>query len=389
MQNNDRVRKKTGEGKGNEGVVVEVSDDGRKVKVKADDETLWKMQSADNFEKLGGRAPAERPARAEGEEKKELTGGWWAAGKNEGYPPELGGVYQKEARVGACVRVDKDGVQWWSDNRIGSREEYEKWAAALDNKYPRLDKHWCETVQYRTAQCKKARDYCWNKLDRHTLGKVWQDRTKLALPSRLGADLFRVDMFNNVVMNECSTKAVCAWEVDHIFPWARGGCSVQTNFAGVQWGANNKKRDKIIQGMDLGPECASELQVGLSPDAFVTLFMFCEQVLPHTRQNVRAWQDRAVYFLRGSPMVGQAKVNLAETLGHGGEKALASRDPARLWKLFEQLMNPQIAPPPPPPPPPTDSVASLHDTALATAEKSRQDMTTTELLASHRIEGRE
>ena len=51
-------------------------------------------------------------------------------------------------------------------------------------------------------------------------------------------------MFNNVVMNKCSTKAVCAWEVDHIFPWARGGCSVQTNFAGVQWGANNKKRDK-------------------------------------------------------------------------------------------------------------------------------------------------
>ncbi len=215
--------------------------------------------------------------------------------KNEGYPPELGGMYQKEARVVACVRVDKDCVQWWSDNRIGNREEYEKWAAVLENKYPRLDKHWCEyeTVQYCTTQCKKACYYCWNKLDLHNLGKVWQDRTNLALQSRLGADLFRVDMFNNVVMNKCSTKAVCVWEVDHIFPWSRSGCSVQTNFAGVQWDANNKKGYKIIQGMDPGPECASELQVGLSSDALVTLFMICEQVLPHTLQNVRAWQDRA------------------------------------------------------------------------------------------------
>ena len=71
LQVNDRVRKKNGKGKGNEGVVVEVSDDGCKVRVKKDDKTLWIMQSADNFEKLGERAPAEGPARAEGEEKKE------------------------------------------------------------------------------------------------------------------------------------------------------------------------------------------------------------------------------------------------------------------------------------------------------------------------------
>ncbi len=239
-------------------------------------------------------------------------------------------------------------MHWWCNLKIGSLDEYKTWAAALEKKYPKyqsLDKkkHWCETVQYRTKQCMQmqARDGCWNKLDRDTLGKVWKDRTNEKMPSRL-EDLFRIDMFNNVVMNGCSPKAVCAWEVDHIFPWARGGCSVQTNFAGVQWVTNNKKRDKIIQGMDLGPECASKLQVGLSPDAFVTLFMFCEQVLPHTRQNVRALQDRAVYFLRGSPMVGQAKVNLAETLGHDDEKALASLDPAQLWELFDQHMNPWI-----------------------------------------------
>ena len=45
--------------------------DGREVRVKKDECKMWRMQSADNFKKLGERAPAERPARAEGEEKKE------------------------------------------------------------------------------------------------------------------------------------------------------------------------------------------------------------------------------------------------------------------------------------------------------------------------------
>ncbi len=315
---NDRVRKISGVDKGQEGVVVEVLDDGDvRVAYKSGENTCrWIKQSANNFEKLAPADDQKPVAGVDVEPVVEPFAGvdvepvveWWrAAGKGEGYPPELGGEWKKEARVGVCVRVDKDTSEyWWSDSRICECGEYKKWAEELETKYPSLKPpHFHETVQHRTQQCQNNRDYCWDKLDRHMLGKVWQDRTKQKMPSRLGANLFRFDMFNNVVMKAapplgCSPKAVCAWEVDHIFPWARGGCSVQTNFAGVQWGANNKKRDKIIQCM--GPECASELQVGLSPDAFVTLFMFCEQVLPYKRQNVRTWQDTAVDFLSRSPM---------------------------------------------------------------------------------------
>jgi hypothetical protein len=57
MQKNDHVRKKTDKGKWNEVVVVEVSDNSLKVKVKAYDETLWKLQSSNNFEKLVGDSP--------------------------------------------------------------------------------------------------------------------------------------------------------------------------------------------------------------------------------------------------------------------------------------------------------------------------------------------
>ena len=36
-------------------------------------------------------------------------------------------------------------------------------------------------------------------------------------------DNFRVDAFGNVVSKLAKSKAVCAFEVDHVFPWSRGG----------------------------------------------------------------------------------------------------------------------------------------------------------------------
>jgi hypothetical protein len=235
-----------------------------------------------------------------------------------------------------------NSVRW--DGGTYTLEEWRQKLTGWHNAFPNIIKDgstpW-ETASFRSSQTSKVEiiKQCFGKCKRPT----WP--STLTKASREFLQRFRVDMWGNMICLPTTAKggradneSLCFFDVDHTFPWSRGGRS--TNFAGVQWGANNKKRDKIIQGMDLGPECASKLQVGLSPDAFVTLFMFCDQVLPHTRQNVRALQDRAVYFLRGSPMVGQAKVNLAETLGHDDEKALASLDPARLWELFDQHMNP-------------------------------------------------
>ena len=32
--------------------------------------------------------------------------------------------------------------------------------------------------------------------------------------------------------------AVCSFDVDHIFPWSRGGLSIPENLMAVYWGAN-------------------------------------------------------------------------------------------------------------------------------------------------------
>ncbi len=40
-------------------------------------------------------------------------------------------------------------------------------------------------------------------------------------------------------------------QVDHIFPWARGGKSTRDNFAAVYWGANIFKSDNILHGKRL------------------------------------------------------------------------------------------------------------------------------------------
>lgn len=56
----------------------------------------------------------------------------------------------------------------------------------------------------------------------------------------------RSDPYGNVVALEARGSCVCAFEVDHIFPWARGGLSVPANFMALYWRSNrNVKNDRV------------------------------------------------------------------------------------------------------------------------------------------------
>ena len=48
----------------------------------------------------------------------------------------------------------------------------------------------------------------------------------------------RCDAYGNVVALHAKGDAVCSFDVDHIFPWSRGGLSVPVNLMAVYWGAN-------------------------------------------------------------------------------------------------------------------------------------------------------
>ena len=48
----------------------------------------------------------------------------------------------------------------------------------------------------------------------------------------------RSDAYGNVVALHAKGDAVCSFDVDHIFPWSRGGLSVPENLMALYWGAN-------------------------------------------------------------------------------------------------------------------------------------------------------
>lgn len=48
----------------------------------------------------------------------------------------------------------------------------------------------------------------------------------------------RVDAYENVVSLAAKDKSLCAFDVDHKFPWRRGGLSVPANLMALHWGVN-------------------------------------------------------------------------------------------------------------------------------------------------------
>jgi len=304
---NDCVRKISGVDKGQEGVVVEVLDDGDvRVEYKSGENTCrWIKQSANNFEKL---APADdhecltTPALADDPQ--------WP----DGLPKEFARIYKGVRRSQMFVLEGSDSRFTWGGEVIASNPtEFRDWAKDLEKRFPPkfngTDRpHWhpSETLLYRTRQCKAEVSYCWDAMDSFAIPGAWKQVALgrgVPLPRRI-QDAFRVDLFGNVVSNKASAKAVCAFEVDHVFPWSRGGCSRQSNFAGLYWGANVLKREKLIQGAELSP-CPADsedgnqpeklpggcrlggrgLQMGLSVATFISLFQ-------HTRAVTERGADR-------------------------------------------------------------------------------------------------
>ena len=249
--------------------------------------------------------------------------------------------------------AEKSTFTWGEEVVARCREEFDDWAQTLEETYPvRYDGknrlHPSETLSYRSTQCRKEWHACWDTLDRTAIEKAWKQAMG-TVPIISVMDNFRVDAFGNVVSKLAKSKAVCAFEVDHVFPWSRGGCSRRGNFAGLYWGANVLKKEKLIQGAELSPQpclgddragsagsargggAAGGLQVGLSVEMFVALFRRSRD-LKLRRQDMKYCDNLAVHWLTCSRPAGQSKADLWSELGleRGGEL-----EPAALWNAFE------------------------------------------------------
>lgn len=71
----------------------------------------------------------------------------------------------------------------------------------------------------------------------------------------------RADASNQVISCKAKAFAWCAYDAEHMFPWVRGGLSVEDNLTPLAFGFNRyKKNHKICIGYT---EPGTELQTGL------------------------------------------------------------------------------------------------------------------------------
>ena len=167
-------------------------------------------------------------------------------------------------------------------------------------------------------------------------------------------------MYGNVVADprDFSDSALCAFDVDHLFPWSRGGRSVRANFAAVQWDANRRvKSDALIATLD--PDL---MACGLRPAQFQALMEYATEFAggKAARRDATANQDLVKHWLLSGPHKGAALSNFQE-------RVRSTVDGAALWSFFEQHFSPTqpattVAPLPVTPLPELPSRPTAHET---------------------------
>ena len=135
-------------------------------------------------------------------------------------------------------------------------------------------------------------------------------------------ELFRLDMYGNVVSIEANTfGALTYFDVDHLFPWSRGGRSVQANFAAVHYGANRwAKSDKLIPTLN----CREGERVrennclrGISRTQFYNLFEYAFSVVGCDNHTNAKGRNKSLLERSDRNKMLHIAIDVAEWLTHG------------------------------------------------------------------------
>mmetsp|Transcript_35159 Transcript_35159/g.59228 ORF Transcript_35159/g.59228 Transcript_35159/m.59228 type:complete len:469 (-) Transcript_35159:371-1777(-) len=213
---------------------------------------------ADLQRRLDEKQP-EEPAQAE----QQMTPSASPSGPS-GIPPDFEGRVEKlvemetDEKGTTTYYWNKKGTKKEQKDTIGTKEQWEQLKAQWEVKHPKMkkDNHPTETMPSRTKAIQKFRDdkkgmeIEWSKLGQTKLLAIWAEMG-LTKSGQMPDDIresYRLDMFGNVISNkDCHPRSLCAFEIDHVFPWARGGCTVKENLVPIYWGANSSKSDDILQ----------------------------------------------------------------------------------------------------------------------------------------------
>lgn len=254
----------------------------------------------------------------------------WHSDRRAPYPPSKSGGFT-DRQVRAMPKHDGDNVYW--AGREYPREVWDKKVKSWEARFPNIvegngndkrtmsnDKRTIETLTQRTQATSSERFivFCWDACDHTQLGTKWVDK-------------FRVDPYGNVVAHPvlADNHSLTKFDVDHMFPWSRGGRSVKANFSACQNHANRFiKKDHLL--VSLSPKA---MQCGLSVTQFLGLMEFAEQRAggKSNRSNSAKQQARVKGWLTSGPGAGEGLYNFAaKTRGMNAEQ---------LWTFFESWFD--------------------------------------------------
>jgi hypothetical protein len=259
-------------------------------------------------------------------------------------------------------------------NWNGEQYTLEQWKQKVDAweiLFPHIKtKHPNETENVRTTAQRKGRDFCWQKLPQANISSQ-------KCPKKL-RNIFRVDMYGNVVAHpdHTSDSALCWFDVDHCFPWCRGGRSVKENFAAVQWDANRRvKSDKLIQTLH-----KDKMSCGLQLEQFEVLMEHVKNQSGRSRKK-KADFDKVKYWLTTSPKNGEALSDFQGKFSAWKKSQTRSdgkKSGKNLWDFFGNHFDEAA---------PVAGVAGVHGTSATPVMLELTSIATGALVSSEPAEG--
>jgi hypothetical protein len=235
-----------------------------------------------------------------------IAGEWYEDEKRD-FPP----IFTKGTlKLFPEIRVNDNGEKtyYWDGSEKGYTEvEWEeKWTSQFPNIKRADGSTPQETLLFRTQQTtnKKIIENAWADLGKTSIPYPhhWSNKVKGFM------DKFKCDMYGNVISIEADNNALTKFDIDHIFPWSRGGRSRRPNFAAVQCVANRAvKNDTILQLLD-----PAEMKCGIQVEQFVNFIDFTitqAAAIGKGRSNLQAELSQIESWLLHTPYKGMSWSN--------------------------------------------------------------------------------
>jgi len=220
------------------------------------------------------------------------------------FPPEFTAKTIRMFPVAATDATRRPTVKWGNPLVEYTLQEWSAKQKEWEERYPNIkDKstgatpH--ESEAFRGQQTRKPDIMmaCWNALP-------------VTVPSRYTGfsrellEHFRVDRYGNVIClpdslpdGRANNGSLTFFDVDHIFPWCRGGRSVKENFEAVQNVANRTiKSDNIVQSLN-----PVDMNCGITLQQVISMVDLVLENYNQERLTTRSWLEQIRGWLTKSP----------------------------------------------------------------------------------------